>query len=121
MNRIFTDGAARAAALAEDSPHIDGAEARMRLALGLQNKKQSPDPSQRPEQRRPAPIQRAAEPVRTNRRHRFVQEGEVPVVLRHSPMSPAGDATQSPDPVNRVEAAEAAANAAQLARATAER
>ena len=34
----------------------------MRLALGLQTEKQSPDPKQRPEQRRPASMQRAPEP-----------------------------------------------------------
>ena len=121
MNKVLTDDAARAVALAEDSAHSDHAEARMRLALGLQTEKQSPDPKQRPEQRRPASMHRAPEPGPSNRRHRFVQDGDVPVVLRHSPMSPAGYATRSPKPVNRVEAAEAAANAAQLARAKAER
>ena len=87
MNKVLSGDAARATALAEDSAQSDRAEARMRLALGLQTEKQSPDPKQRPEQRRPASMQRAPEPGPSNRRYRFVQDGDVPVVLRHSPMS----------------------------------
>lgn len=121
MDETLTDDDSRAAAPAENSPPLDRTEARMRLALGLQTERQSPDSKQRPEQKRPPSILRSPEPGLSNRRHRFKQDGDVPVVLLHSRTSAAGDRTRSPDPANRIEAAEAAASAAQLARANAER
>jgi hypothetical protein len=110
----------RTAAPEETGAALDRSEARMRRALGLDAQRRGPEPSRKPEQKRPVPAQRAFDQPSPNRRpRRFVQDGDVPVVLIHGQANPASDAAASP--ANRVEAAEAATKAAQLALADAER
>ena len=72
-----------------DVPDIASAEERMRRALGLASGRNAPGGQSRPEQSRSKPL--AHPPARgssaTRPRHRFVQDGEVPVSLvsRHRP------------------------------------
>lgn len=75
------------------APELEDAEARARQALGIQDRPVS----------RPIPPPRSGQP---RPRHRFVQDGEVPVVVLHNTPK-AADAA----PANRIRAAEDALEA----------
>lgn len=105
-----------------DSGPPDPTEARMRRALGLQAESQAGNQRQLPEQDKPVlgAAGSSLEQMSSNRRRRrFVNDGEVPVVLVHGRRNLAEDAGASLSA--RVEIAENAAAAERAARVEAER
>jgi hypothetical protein len=102
-----------------DSERLDTAEERMRHALGLRGGA-LPGPARPQSDRGPQQVrQRVPEAGTPHRRHRFVQDGEVPVV--HVGRRPEGTGDPLPQGFNRLQAAEAAGQAERTGRERAER
>ncbi len=124
VNRQRTPGADRdclqTAAADSDTASIEAREAQMRRALG----RLGPDsPERTPSGReRPAPEHRQAYPG-SRPRHRFVADGEVPVVMMHSAHDSTGSAARAADSAlaDRLHATETALREERAGREAAER
>ena len=101
-----------------DADRLDTAEERMRHALGLQGGPSSA-PARLPDRASQLPRPRVPEGGSPHRRHRFVQDGEVPVVHVSRRAEAAGDPLSQG--FNRLQAAEAAGQAERHGRERAER
>ncbi len=102
-----------------DADRLDTAEERMRHALGLRGGAPSAPVRLTPDRASQLPRNRVPEPGGPHRRHRFVQDGEVPVVHVSRRAEITGDAL--PQGSNRLQAAEAAGQAERAGRERAER
>ena len=102
-----------------DADRLDTAEERMRHALGLRGGAPSAPVRLPPDRASQLPRHRVPEPGSPHRRHRFVQDGEVPVVHVSRRAEATGDPLSQGS--NRLQAAEAAGQAERAGRERAER